>query len=148
MAREKCDAFTKHKRSQMAQLEAANPHNTQHDIMESESLHKQEQLRQFPSTNGHLSAQSPDSLKLPEGCKLFTSEPIIDRKSVFVGYACLISHPADVSKVIQYLLGDRKIAKATHPTMLAYRCRGPGGIVHQDNDDDVSDLRHYIPELF
>ena len=29
-------------------------------------------------------------------------------------------------------------AKAHHPAMLAYRCKGINGVVHQDNDDDVS----------
>ncbi|KAG5654221.1 hypothetical protein H0H81_005908 [Sphagnurus paluster] len=37
------------------------------------------------------------SLKsLPEGLEIFTAEPITDRKSVFVGRACRISHPSEV----------------------------------------------------
>ncbi|KIJ69890.1 hypothetical protein HYDPIDRAFT_104547 [Hydnomerulius pinastri MD-312] len=33
---------------------------------------------------------------LPEGIKLIEAEPIVDRKSVFVGRACRISHPSQV----------------------------------------------------
>ena len=35
-------------------------------------------------------------------------------------------------------------AKAHHPAMLAYRCKGINGVVHQDNDDDVSLICHPI----
>lgn len=36
--------------------------------------------------------------RLPEGLILSVSEPIVDRKSVFIGRACKISHPSQVSK--------------------------------------------------
>jgi len=38
------------------------------------------------------------SIALPEGIKLFEAAPIVDRKSAFIGRACRISDPAQVSR--------------------------------------------------
>lgn len=73
--------------------------------------------------------------ELPTGLELFASEPIRDRKSAFVGRACRISHPSQVPQVISYLMSDRRIARAAHPVINAWRCE-VGNILHQDNDDD------------
>lgn len=46
---------------------------------------------------GELSTPVPDSLPiLPEGLQLVEGEPILDRKSVFVGRACSITDPSQV----------------------------------------------------
>lgn len=50
-----------------------------------------------------------------------TSEPIVDRKSSFVGHACRIKDEEDVMAVVAHLLTDRRIARAAHPTIWAYR---------------------------
>lgn len=48
--------------------------------------------------DGELPSEDSISLSaLPEGIQMFTAEPITDRKSVFVGRACRISHPSEVS---------------------------------------------------
>lgn len=39
---------------------------------------------------------------LPEGIKLIEAEPIVDRKSVFVGRACQISHPSQVGRTLLF----------------------------------------------
>lgn len=50
-----------------------------------------------------------------------SSEPITDRKSSFVGHACRITDEEDVMAVVAHLLSDRRIARAAHPTIWAYR---------------------------
>lgn len=72
---------------------------------------------------------------LPSDIKLFESEPIMDRKSVFVARACTITDPAQVPLIVQHLLSDRKIARAAHPVIRAWRVE-VNGTLHQDNDDD------------
>jgi len=75
------------------------------------------------------------SLTLPHGIELVEAEPIVDRKSAFVGRACRISDPAQVPSILAYLMSDRRIARAAHPIINAWRCR-VGNVLHQDNDDD------------
>lgn len=45
----------------------------------------------------------PQDVALPEGIKIIEAEPIVDRKSVFVGRACLISHPSQVCGALHLL---------------------------------------------
>ena len=124
--------------TKLAELDAkkaVDDHSTQADLEYARQLQAEEDnLASTTITSSKVT--NSEEAKLPEGCKLFTSEPIMDRKSVFIGHACKITSPSDVLKVVDYLLSDRKIAKATHPAMLAYRVRGPGHVIHQDNDDD------------
>ncbi|KAF5371337.1 hypothetical protein D9758_004087 [Tetrapyrgos nigripes] len=77
----------------------------------------------------------PSVAPLPEGIKIFEAEPIVDRKSVFVGRVCAISHPSEVPLILAHLSADRRIARAAHPIINAWRCK-VGNVVHQDNDDD------------
>jgi len=72
---------------------------------------------------------------LPDDLQLFEAEPILDRKSAFVGRACRISHPSQVPGVLKHLMSDRKIARAAHPIINAWRC-SVGGTMQADNDDD------------
>ncbi|CEG77969.1 Putative Impact family protein [Rhizopus microsporus] len=67
--------------------------------------------------------------------KIFSSEPLIDRKSVFVAHVAKVDNIHQVKLVISCLLENKKIAKATH-NILAYRITMPDGKVLQDNDDD------------
>jgi len=96
------------------------------------------ELIEKPETDD--SASTPVSLDtqpvaLPEGIRLFEAEPVLDRKSAFVGRACRISDPAQVPQILTFLISDRRIAKATHPIINAWRCQ-VGNILYQDNDDD------------
>ncbi|THH12384.1 hypothetical protein EW145_g41 [Phellinidium pouzarii] len=72
---------------------------------------------------------------LPDGVNIVVSESIVDRKSVFVGRACGIAHPSQVPAILLHLMSERRIARAAHPIINAWRCRD-NGILHQDNDDD------------
>ncbi|KAJ6624182.1 imprinted and ancient [Mycena sp. CBHHK59/15] len=72
---------------------------------------------------------------MPAGIRLFVAEPITDRKSAFVGRACAISDPSEVPIILAHLSSDRRIARAAHPVINAWRCQ-VGSLLHQDNDDD------------
>lgn len=39
----------------------------------------------------------PTTIGIPEGIEIFQAEAIVDRKSVFIGRACRISHPSQVT---------------------------------------------------
>ncbi|KAM0748824.1 UPF0029-domain-containing protein [Meredithblackwellia eburnea MCA 4105] len=65
---------------------------------------------------------------------IISSEPIMDRKSVFVGHAARVKSIIEVKLVINTLLSDKKIARAAH-NISAYRFKS-NGVIHQDNDDD------------
>jgi len=72
---------------------------------------------------------------IPDDIQLAEAEPITDRKSVFVGRACRITDPSQVPAVLSILMSDRRIARAAHPIINAWRCR-VNSTLHQDNDDD------------
>ncbi|KDR84138.1 hypothetical protein GALMADRAFT_236812 [Galerina marginata CBS 339.88] len=72
---------------------------------------------------------------LPIGVHIYVAESITDRKSVFVGRACRIHHPSEVPLILSHLMSDRRIARAAHPIINAWRCQ-VDSVVHQDNDDD------------
>jgi len=72
---------------------------------------------------------------MPDGVQIIESEPITDRKSTFVGRACQISDPSQVPLILSHLMSDKRISRAAHPIIHAYRCQ-VGTLVHQDNDDD------------
>ncbi|KAE9404893.1 UPF0029-domain-containing protein [Gymnopus androsaceus JB14] len=76
-----------------------------------------------------------DIVALPPGIQIFEAEPILDRKSAFVGRACAITDPSQVPLILSYLSSDRKISRAAHPIINAWRCQ-VGKTLHQDNEDD------------
>ncbi|KAG9123921.1 succinate semialdehyde dehydrogenase NADP+ linked [Ceratobasidium sp. 392] len=75
------------------------------------------------------------SVELPSGIEFTVAEPITDRKSVFIGRACRITHHEQVPIILAYLMADKRIARAAHPIINAWRCT-VDGVLHQDNDDD------------
>lgn len=102
----------------------------------------------------NFSASQTPTRPLPQ---IFSSEPIQDRKSAFVGHCARISSEGDVAAVVAHLLTDKKIARAAHPTIWAYRLardtKGPAGVVTEgDYDDDGetqagSRLKHLLEIL-
>ncbi|KAF9266227.1 UPF0029-domain-containing protein [Marasmius fiardii PR-910] len=86
-------------------------------------------------TSRHEPAEEATSVALPEGIQIFEAEPIIDRKSSFVGRACVITDPSQVPLILAHLSSDKRIARAAHPIINAWRCQ-VGNVLHQDNDDD------------
>lgn len=72
-----------------------------------------------------------------ESVHLVSAPALTERKSTFVGHAAYLAHPGQVAPSLAHLVeSDRRIARATHPTMHAWVCRTPDGIVHRDCDDD------------
>lgn len=86
---------------------------------------------------------------LPIGVEFFIAEPLVERKSVFIGRACRIDDPSQVRRLVRsfyslpnsndlhqipiilaHLLSDRRIARAAHPIINAWRC-SVNGILHQ-----------------
>jgi len=80
--------------------------------------------------------------------KIVSSEPIVDRRSTFVGHAVRVTDEREVPLVIHELLSDRKIAKAAHPAMFAYRiARDVGGVAGKVFDTGQSDYPSKAPSL-
>ncbi|KAJ6588336.1 imprinted and ancient [Mycena capillaripes] len=88
-----------------------------------------------PRSAHHTDPPATEIPPLPEGIEIFVAEPITDRKSAFVGRACAISDPSEVPIILAHLMSDRRIARAAHPIINAWRCQ-VGTLLHQDNDDD------------
>ncbi|THV08148.1 UPF0029-domain-containing protein, partial [Dendrothele bispora CBS 962.96] len=85
--------------------------------------------------NSPADVHQSQPVALPQGIQIFEAEPIVDRKSSFVGRACAISDPSQVPVILAHLSADRRISRAAHPIINAWRCK-VGNILHQDNDDD------------
>ncbi|ORZ05086.1 ribosomal protein S5 domain 2-type protein [Absidia repens] len=66
---------------------------------------------------------------------IFSSEPLVDRKSTFVAHVAHVKDAQQVQSVMETLLENKKIAKATH-NIMAWRINLPGDRILQDNDDD------------
>ncbi|KAI9513362.1 ribosomal protein S5 domain 2-type protein [Russula earlei] len=99
-----------------------------------EQNHPSSQLMESPEIDSSTSipaSLNTQQVTLPEGVKLVEAEPIVDRKSAFVGRACRISTPEQVPLILAFLMEDRRIAKAAHPIISAWRCQ-----VGNYNDDD------------
>jgi putative IMPACT (imprinted ancient) family translation regulator len=83
------------------------------------------------------------------GLKIVSSEPIVDRRSTFVGHAIRVTDEREVPLVIHELLSDRKIAKAAHPAIFAYRIAkdvgGAAGVVY--NTGVSAPLDGHVKEL-
>ncbi|EME43656.1 hypothetical protein DOTSEDRAFT_54412 [Dothistroma septosporum NZE10] len=68
-----------------------------------------------------------------------TSEPVTEKKSVFVARAAPVSSVNEAKSYLAHLLAtDKKVAKATH-NITAWRIRGENGVQFQDCDDDGED---------
>ncbi|GAA5996874.1 uncharacterized protein JCM10292_006054 [Rhodotorula paludigena] len=66
---------------------------------------------------------------------IVSSQPIVDRQSVFVGHVAKVNSLDEVDAVIDALLSNNKIARATH-NISAYQFTTASGTRHADNDDD------------
>ncbi|GAA6010873.1 hypothetical protein JCM11491_004576 [Sporobolomyces phaffii] len=67
--------------------------------------------------------------------EIYSTEGLVDRKSLFVAHAARVNSMAEVEAVMSTLLSNNKIAKATH-NISAYQFVTSDGIKHSDNDDD------------
>lgn len=87
--------------------------------------------------NNKDKSQTHNTTNPEDDCpEIFSStEPLIDRKSVFVAHLARVNSKEDVQKVMERLLSNSKIARATH-NMSAYRIQLPNGVILADCDDD------------
>ena len=69
------------------------------------------------------------------GISIVHSAPTIVSRSTFVAHVAAVSCRDDVDAVLEELLCDPRISRATH-NMFAYRFRLPTGGLASDNDDD------------
>ena len=116
-----------------------------------EQSHASQIVSEKPEASSSTSASTPlntQSVTLPEGIKLYEAAPIVDRKSAFIGRACRICDPAQVGEgcgsylinriikarkiplILAFLMADRRIAKAAHPIINAWRCH-VGNVLYQ-----------------
>ncbi|ANZ77593.1 BA75_04996T0 [Komagataella pastoris] len=84
------------------------------------------------SSNGTVVKQENDNDHLKGW---FISEPVVDRKSTFIGYSRAVHSEKEVFEYINELKMDRKIAKSNH-VMTAYRIQADNGVRYKDCDDD------------
>ncbi|KIW07327.1 uncharacterized protein PV09_02177 [Verruconis gallopava] len=64
------------------------------------------------------------------------SDPISEKKSVFVGRAAVVNSTAQAQQYLRHLLHtDKKVRNATH-NINAWRIQGVNGVTYQDCDDD------------
>jgi hypothetical protein len=66
---------------------------------------------------------------------VFSSPAISERKSVFVGHAAILTDVIQVDKILAKITEDKRIARASHPTIYAWTCRS-GTAIHRDCNDD------------
>lgn len=59
-----------------------------------------------------LAKDPPAAIDLPSGIEFTVAEPITDRKSVFIGRACRITHHEQVPQALAYLMADKRIARS------------------------------------
>ncbi|ODV88446.1 hypothetical protein CANCADRAFT_146512 [Tortispora caseinolytica NRRL Y-17796] len=62
-------------------------------------------------------------------------EPVVDRKSTFLGFAVEVHSVEEVQQRLEVLKLDKKVGRATH-NMYAYRIKLSNGMMAQDCDDD------------
>ncbi|KAI8928713.1 ribosomal protein S5 domain 2-type protein [Entophlyctis helioformis] len=73
---------------------------------------------------------------MPAGCPaIVSSQPLVERRSVFVAHVAAVTSVAQVQLVKQALLSNKRIARATH-NIAAFRIVESNGVVRQDCDDD------------
>lgn len=122
------------------------PHELQtYDQDQEKNLHNNDDEDDISEQIQQLSFDNSDrARKTSTAVKLVTSQAISERKSTFVGHAAALYDPADVPVILANLLQDRRIARASHPTMYAWVCKvkdenGSGKkvkLIHRDCDDD------------
>ncbi|KAG1782965.1 ribosomal protein S5 domain 2-type protein [Suillus placidus] len=128
---ERCEAWYEDKlnRETAGELLREDAHTRNHVLVEPD-----EPLASSSVTD-ELKDRVPLDTALPEDIKIVEAEPIVDRKSIFIGRACRISDPSQVPLVLNNLMSERQISRAAHPIINAWRCQ-VGSVLHQDNDDD------------
>lgn len=108
---------------------------------------EEENVLESPSCRDEHFATVPIA-NVPPRFVIYHGDPISDRKSTFQAHVCSVTSRNDVTLALQQLLMDKKIQRAHHPCMRAFRItqlqqqsesadeRKGGTILLADNDDD------------
>lgn len=115
-----------------------------YDLLEevSEELGNDELFNQ-PAREEEVKEDVPTAEKVEEDLgpepPWILSEPISEKKSVFVARAARVSSPDQAQQYLRHLLAtDKKVRNATH-NINAWRIHGINGASYQDCDDDGED---------
>lgn len=103
------------------------------DIQNEDSFEEEEETKENVSSIGVK--LSKEDLAKEIFSHWVAGSSIVDRKSVFIGFACKVKSAQEVEDMVSLLKQDKHIARATH-NMIAYRIKGQNGVVIQDNDED------------
>lgn len=117
-------------------LEQQTLEDNKHDAADDDESKGDEEAATAATAATHSSktASNQDDINVPIP-DIFSSEPLVDRKSVFVAHVAPVQSARQVQRVVAKLLENKKIAKATH-NIMAYRIVLDDGRILQDNDDD------------
>jgi Uncharacterized protein family UPF0029/RWD domain len=84
---------------------------------------------------GHANAARGEHLKAVATRIVHSTQPLMDRKSTFLGHLCRCNNLEDVESFLEVLLTNRRIASATH-NIMAFRIEQSNGGVVADCDDN------------
>ncbi len=93
------------------------------------------QLLTEPNTNVSTQPHKVPHQVVPPDLTIYSGPCVTVMKSTFQAHVCRVCSEAQVLQAKHQLLRDRKLAKASHPLMSAFRIRTPN-LVLSDNDDD------------
>lgn len=130
-------------------------HEHEHEN-EHENEHEHERVNCSGAGSSPDAAAGVGGVLLGPDLHIFHGEPISDRKSVFQAHVCGVTSKSDVARALRQLLQDKKVQRAHHPCMYAYRiCHAQqpaeehednsapssssaqqGAVLLADNDDD------------
>ena len=86
-------------------------------------------------TSSSVSAAPPSPpIAAPTSFVIHHSEPLVEKKSVFIAHVANVQTVAEVHEFRSFLLSDKKLSRATH-NIFAYRVQ-VGTVVYSDCDDD------------
>jgi len=72
-----------------------------------------------------------------QGVTFLSAPAITERKSVFVGHCAILTDVSQVGLILSAIIKDKKVSRATHPTMHAWICKDKeSGVIYRDCDDD------------
>ena len=85
-------------------------------------------------TSSSVSTPPSPPIAAPTSFVIHHSEPLVEKKSVFIAHVANVQTVAEVHEFRSFLLSDKKLSRATH-NIFAYRVQ-VGTVVYSDCDDD------------
>lgn len=115
-----------------------------YEARQSEQKGNETESATFQSTGSDKDSHTFAKTMQVDTTAIVRSEPILERKSEFLGHAIRIRHPDEVPVILSHILdSDKRIQRATHPIIHAWVCRTEDNVLHHgmlniniDCDDD------------